>query len=361
MKNVFRDSSLWEGLFIEVHGGPLESKLVIGNIYRPPKYNNNNATVENFVNEITPIISSIAKSSCNIVISGDFNIDLLQINERVKYQKYFDMFVTNGLFPLITLPTREGKHSATLIDQIFCKVKNFTDIDSSGILKSSLSDHYPCLASLDICKKKQHEPKYVTINNKNEQALISFCNEVETCLNEWQINRDLLANPNENYNIFDKIITDAKAKYLSPKTVRFKKYKHKISPWMNHDILRSIKDRDDLYKTVLSTPPEDPNYDSLKENLQNLKSSLKKKIRCAKAKYYADVFKKNKSNIRHTWGAIKEILGKFKNKHDFPDYFTLDGKLISEPQLIANCFNRFLDVHSVKRSHTMELTLSRLT
>ena len=341
VKNVFRDSSLWEGLFIEVHGGPLESKLVIGNIYRPPKYNNNNATVENFVNEITPIISSIAKSSCNIVISGDFNIDLLQINERVKYQKYFDMFVTNGLFPLITLPTREGKHSATLIDQIFCKVKNFTDIDSSGILKSSLSDHYPCLASLDICKKKQHKPKYVTINNKNEQALISFCNEVETCLNEWQINRDLLANPNENYNIFDKIIMDAKAKYLSPKTVRFKKYKHKISPWMNHDILRSIKDRDDLYKTVLSTPPEDPNYDSLKENLQNLKSSLKKKIRCAKAKYYADVFEKNKSNIRHTWGAIKEILGKFKNKHDFPDYFTLDGKLISEPQLIANCFNSF--------------------
>ena len=172
------------------------------------------STVENFVNEITPIISSIAKSSCNIVISGDFNIDLLQINERVKYQKYFNMFVTNGLFPLITLPTREGKHSATLIDQIFCKLKNFADIDSSGILKSSLSDHYPCLASLDICKKKQHKPKYVTINNKNEQALISFWNQVETSLNEWQMNRDLFANPNENYNIFDKIIMDAKAKYL---------------------------------------------------------------------------------------------------------------------------------------------------
>ena len=60
---------------------------------------------------------------------------------------------------------------------------------------------------------------------------------------------------------------------------------------------------------------EDPNYDSLKEILQNLKSSLKKKIRCAKAKYYADEFEKNKSNIRHTWGAIKEILGKFKNKN----------------------------------------------
>ena len=187
------------------------------------------------------------------------------IRGRIRYQKYFDMFVTNGLFPLITLPTHEGKHSATLIDQIFCKVKNFTDIDSSGILKSSLSDHYQCPASLDICKKKQHKPKYVTINNKNEQALISFCNEVETRLNEWQINRDLFANPNDNYNIFDKITMDAKAKYLSPKTVRFTKYKHNISPWMNRDKLRSIKDRDDLYRTVLSTPPEHPIYDSLRK------------------------------------------------------------------------------------------------
>ena len=92
------------------------------------------------------------------------------------------------------------------------------------------------------------DSKKYTRNTKNhtKNILLSFCNEVETCLNEWQINRDLLANPNENYNIFDKIIMDAKAKYLSPKTVRFKKYKHKISPWMNHDILRSIKDRDDL-------------------------------------------------------------------------------------------------------------------
>ena len=165
VKHVYNNSSLWEGLFIEVQGGTLESKLIIGNIYCPPRHNNNNATIENFLTEITPVISNIAKNSCNIVVSGDFNIDLLQINDRVKYQKYFDVFVTNSLFPLITLPTRESKHSSTLIDQIFCKLKNFRDLDSSGILISSLSDHYPCFALLDICKKKKHKPKFITINN----------------------------------------------------------------------------------------------------------------------------------------------------------------------------------------------------
>ena len=348
VKHVYNNSSLWEGLFIEVQGGTLESKLIIGNIYRPPRHNNNNATIENFLTEITPVISDIAKNSCNIVVSGDFNIDLLQINDRVKYQKYFDVFVTNSLFPLITLPTRESKHSSTLIDQIFCKLKNFRDLDSSGILISSLADHYPCFALLDICKKKNHKPKFITINNKNEQALASFCTEVETSLNKWQINNDLMTDPNENYNIFEKIILDAKTKHLSPKSVRFKKYKHKISPWINNDILRSIKERDDLHKTLVSTASDAPNHDMLKHDLQNLKATLKKKIRCAKAKYYADIFDKNKSNIRHTWAAIKEILGKFKNKHEFPDYFTLDGKMISDSLSIANCFNIFFSKVGLK-------------
>ena len=102
VKHVYNNTSLWEGLFIEVQGGPPESKLIIGNIYRPPRQNNNNATIENFLTEITPVISNIAKNSCNIVVSDDFNIDLLQINDRVKYQKYFDVFVTNSLFSLIT-------------------------------------------------------------------------------------------------------------------------------------------------------------------------------------------------------------------------------------------------------------------
>ena len=141
------------------------------------------------------------------------------------------------------------------------------------------------------------------------------------------------------FHIF--IISCLGSRFSSPKTVRFKKYKHKISPWINSEILRLIKERDDLHKTLVSTASDAPNHDLLKHNLHNLKATLKKKIWCAKAKYYADIFDKNKSNIRHTWAAIKEILGKFKNKREFPDYFTLDGKMINDSLSIANCFNTF--------------------
>ena len=50
-------------------------------------------------------------------ISGDFNINLLQINEREKYGDFFDMMRTNNF-----VPTRTATRSHSFLDQIFWKV-----------------------------------------------------------------------------------------------------------------------------------------------------------------------------------------------------------------------------------------------
>ena len=116
---------------------------------------------------------------------------MLQMNERVKFQKYFDLFVTNGLFPLITLPTRTSKQSSTLIDQAFCKVKRTGDVVYSGILRTDLSDHYPYFAILDICKKVKYQTKYIILNAWNEKAYTLFYNELATSMNECDMESDL--------------------------------------------------------------------------------------------------------------------------------------------------------------------------
>ena len=305
------------------------------------QYNNNNATIERFTDEISPILTSMGKKSSNAIVAGDFNIDLLQINERHKYQKYFDVFVTNGLFPLITLPTRASKHSCTLIDQLFCKLRDVRKLDFSGIIKTDLSDHFPYSIALDICKMVNHKPKFVNVNNNSESAFQSFSREISTSLENWNLNRNLFGDPNENYNMMENIILQAKSKYLSPKTVCFKKYKHKISPWLTAGILQSIKCRDVLYRRLLSTPRESVQYCSIEQNLDTYKKLLKKTIRLAKAKYYLDQFEKNKSNIRHTWSTIKDILGKFKVKSELPNYFVIGNSEISNSFSIANHFNSF--------------------
>ena len=104
--DVVRDSNLWDGLFIEVYGGNLVSNIKLGNIYRLPKHNNNNETIANFLDETRPYINKLAKANLNSIITGDLNLDLLKIEEREKIQSYFDLFVTQGFFPQISLPTR---------------------------------------------------------------------------------------------------------------------------------------------------------------------------------------------------------------------------------------------------------------
>ena len=81
-----------DGQFVDVYGENLKGKITIGNIYRPPISNNSNVSLPKFISEIEPVLNKIAHENNCSIITGDFNIDLLQINERVEIQKYFGAF-----------------------------------------------------------------------------------------------------------------------------------------------------------------------------------------------------------------------------------------------------------------------------
>ena len=79
--------------------------------------------------------------------------------------------------PKISLPTRVGNNSHTLIDNIFTNNK---DIDEcSSILLCDISDHLPaCVITKPlVCKKKMH--KYITISNNSAIAFNNFQNEIK--------------------------------------------------------------------------------------------------------------------------------------------------------------------------------------
>ena len=52
---------------------------------------------------------------------------------------YFEKLVTNGFFPKITLLTRIGEGSSSLINNIF--TNNTEEKETAGILLNPLSDH----------------------------------------------------------------------------------------------------------------------------------------------------------------------------------------------------------------------------
>ena len=81
-------------------------------------YNSTNEHIQQFINEINLTSVNLNKSRSNIIWVGDFNIDLLKLQERLIFRDFF-LNMIYGLVPTLTLPTRIGDTSATLIDNVF--------------------------------------------------------------------------------------------------------------------------------------------------------------------------------------------------------------------------------------------------
>ena len=342
VRNMYDASNLWEGLFIDIQGDSIENKITLCNIYRPSKSNDNNNTIEMFINEITPIVDTLAKENSSLIFAGDFNINLLNINERDKIQEYFDTFVSHGLFPKLTLPTRFSTHRGTLIDQLFVKTHKPELNSRSGILLSSLSDHMPCFVLLDILKSRLKPNKYITTSINTPEAINSFCAHIKSSFETLRLNTDPMADPNINYDEFENILTSAKNKYLPTKKKKFNKHKHRLSPWITAGIVKSIKIRDLMYRNLKLLSPESEHYEPAKINLKTYKCILQKSIRAAKFSHYAKEFEKYKSDSRKTWMHIKDIINKGKTHRSLPKYFiSNDNNVYTESYDIANKFNEF--------------------
>ena len=137
--NIFNKSEIWEGLAICIYQKHTNKNKVPANIYKPPK-ENNNINIETFVNELNPSIQNLNNMNANLVITGDFNINFLDINSRQTYKDFYETMITNGLCPSITLPTR---FTCTLIDNIFHNCIDNNKLIKSGALLTDLSDHLP--------------------------------------------------------------------------------------------------------------------------------------------------------------------------------------------------------------------------
>ena len=118
VRRIYTSSDIWECTFIDVFHEYTNKKITIGVIYRLPRNNNSNLTIENFIQQINSMISKLLKKNLHGIFTGDFNIDLLE-NTRIKYEAYFGQFVTNGFYPKNVQPCRFTKITGSVIDHIW--------------------------------------------------------------------------------------------------------------------------------------------------------------------------------------------------------------------------------------------------
>ncbi len=191
-KYKFNKYKIWEGQVIQVKKGEYLTKpIIIGNIYRPP--NELTDFHNEFISELSPVLKSLETNKCEVIISGDFNIDLLKINDKQVISDYFDMLTNHSFYQTITLPTRLSNKHGTLVDNFLCKLtETETTFDTtSGILNKMFSDHQPYFTILKNIIHEDHKPKYIKVAKQDMESMQNFHDEIQNALNHANLNRDL--------------------------------------------------------------------------------------------------------------------------------------------------------------------------
>ena len=124
-----------ESLFIEIDRSKSKN-IIVGGVYKHPNYNTNELIVH-----LKNVFEVVKSENKELILMGDFNINLLDYEEKETVSNFADFIFQNSMQPHINAPTRITSHSHTLIDNIF---SNFVNRNiSSGNLALSISDHLP--------------------------------------------------------------------------------------------------------------------------------------------------------------------------------------------------------------------------
>ena len=166
----------WERQFIKISGDGISKEIIIGNIYRPPK-----ELIEHylsFINDFSQLLSRLQTNNAEVILAGDFNINILQINEKrlFIFSQLFDGLTENSFYTKITLPTRFSNKHGTLIDNFMCMLTKCTLNTTAGIFTKRIyiSDHQSYFIFLNTANPKIATPKYIHVNSLNPVAISIF-------------------------------------------------------------------------------------------------------------------------------------------------------------------------------------------
>ena len=340
----YQSSEYFDSLFLEIyfqndcdHICEQNKKIALGNIYRPPRPNVED--IKKFRKEICKIFQNL-RNYKDVIISGDFNIDLLKCKENMHINEYFESLIANGYIPRITMPTRLTHNHGTLIDNFLIKVSNHYSSSTAGVYLSKISDHLPCFIMLDYLKPSKNEKRVIKLQTNNSQVIENFRKELAEINIQRQLASVTTGQPDISYSNFNKVISVLAEKHFPVKYVRFNKKKHKLSPWITEGLLKSVSYRDKLYFKLKRTPCNEQ-YNALKVNLDTYNKTLRKSIREAKKLYYQNCFVKFRNDMQKTWSTINGIINRTKSKKELPKLFLINGKKETDSKLIANNFNKY--------------------
>jgi len=267
--------------------------VVFGCIYRPP-----NANIAAFLVSLDNILVYLSNVGfADVFICGDFNINLMNANCEVNNVEFLNLMSAYYYAPVITKPSRidDLTGSQSLIDNIFSKnPNNFI----SGILVSSISDHYPVfLISRLVYPETNNSPRSVKFRSFNANAMFS----IYDCLSSHDfssvmVNQDV----SRAFTEFDSVLMGYYNAFFPIKT-RTISYKDLSKPWIDREVKREIKTRENYYKLFKLGRMSRQDFNIRRNRVTAM-------IRRRKSEYYRLKFQEVMSDLKRTWGLINGII-----------------------------------------------------
>lgn len=315
----------YEGLLLRI---PMKTgSILVGILYRPP-----GQELDKFTDEVEALLSELSPQNKDIILLGDFNIDLLKVNIHKQTTNFYNCLLAHHFLPIITRPTRITDHSATLIDHIFTTA--WPRVAASSIITSDISDHLPTFVHLNCETKlptKSATDNFRIISNEGistfQEALstIDWSPITQACINY---------DPNKAYDDFMTIYKELYDRVFPISVSRGRKVTLK-NPWMSQGLLKSCKTKNSLYLKYIKNPNETNRKKFI--TFRNKFKSIRKR---AEINYYAEEFCKCSNNLKKTWNVIRSAIG-LTNNESVINSLNSDGVKIEDPEEIANKFNSY--------------------
>jgi hypothetical protein len=269
-------------------------------------------------------------SSTELILGGDFNLDVLKINTCRNMEAYVNNLFSNGCLQVVCKPTRCNENSATCIDHFVTNIKQSSY--NSRILLNRISDHFPIFFTINHSLKKPPVHSNITYRDFSDNNVNQFVNSL--LLEDWA-NVLSCNNPNEALDNFISIFKANHSKFFAEKIRRFNKNYDKKEKWMTKGLLISRLKKLELSKICSNSPsPSNTARFKIYRNLYNRLIHLSRKM------YYEKQLSANKNDLRKTWQILNDALNIPKNKRKISQLL-IENNLISDPIVIADKFNEF--------------------
>ena len=193
------------------------------------------------------ILSKNEATKKEVILIGDFNINLLDFDKNKKVQIFVNLMFRFGMIPTINKPTCVTRHTATAIDHVFINTIMGKIEIMTAVVITDISDHFRIILATKNKIDAEITEQYIFKGNISDQSIGKFKQKLRNI--DWN-NIKILRNVNDAYSKFLEIFLPLYNKCFPKINVKLKPQRQ-FNPWITKGIRKSSKKKQKLYEKFL--------------------------------------------------------------------------------------------------------------